>query len=244
MSSGTGDKWQVTRTNRPCQPVTFHVSVSRFYWLALAFFALGLMAKPMLVTLPFVMLLLDYWPLERLQSSRFEVQPSGFVSGKMAVLSARADLVHRHFSGATPRRSGHDHPAISAAFASGQRLDCLRTVSRKNILAVGPGHPLPAAQSFVVDPGHGGDRHRVCWAASPGSSGGRAGHVPICWSAGSGFWERSCRSLGWCRWAARRWRIVTLIFRSSACSLPWRSASAIWRTGFSFRKPPLPPPPL
>ncbi len=29
------------------------------------FFALGLMAKPMLVTLPFVMLLLDYWPLHR-----------------------------------------------------------------------------------------------------------------------------------------------------------------------------------
>jgi len=29
-------------------------------------FALGLMAKPMLVTLPFVLLLLDYWPLNRL----------------------------------------------------------------------------------------------------------------------------------------------------------------------------------
>jgi hypothetical protein len=33
------------------------------YFLALVFFALGLMSKPMLVTLPFVMLLLDYWPL-------------------------------------------------------------------------------------------------------------------------------------------------------------------------------------
>jgi Tfp pilus assembly protein PilF len=39
---------------------------SRFYWLALACFALGLMSKPMLVTLPFVMLLLDYWPLGRI----------------------------------------------------------------------------------------------------------------------------------------------------------------------------------
>ncbi|WP_214175835.1 tetratricopeptide repeat protein [Geomobilimonas luticola] len=36
-----------------------------FYLLALASFALGLMAKPMLVTLPVVMLLLDYWPLGR-----------------------------------------------------------------------------------------------------------------------------------------------------------------------------------
>ena len=36
------------------------------YILALFFFTLGLMAKPMLVTLPFVMLLLDYWPLGRM----------------------------------------------------------------------------------------------------------------------------------------------------------------------------------
>lgn len=38
-----------------------------FYCLALALFALGLMCKPMLVTLPFVLLLLDYWPLQRLR---------------------------------------------------------------------------------------------------------------------------------------------------------------------------------
>ena len=35
------------------------------YVVVLVSFALGLMAKPMLVTLPFVLLLLDYWPLER-----------------------------------------------------------------------------------------------------------------------------------------------------------------------------------
>jgi Flp pilus assembly protein TadD len=35
------------------------------YWLALVFFACGLMSKPMLVTLPFILLLLDYWPLQR-----------------------------------------------------------------------------------------------------------------------------------------------------------------------------------
>jgi len=35
------------------------------YSLALLLFALGLMAKPMVVTLPFVMLLMDYWPLGR-----------------------------------------------------------------------------------------------------------------------------------------------------------------------------------
>jgi tetratricopeptide (TPR) repeat protein len=35
------------------------------YGLVLAAFSLGLMAKPMLVTLPFVLLLLDFWPLGR-----------------------------------------------------------------------------------------------------------------------------------------------------------------------------------
>src|SRR5512136_2176825 len=35
------------------------------YLLAILFFVLGLLSKPMLVTLPFVLLLLDYWPLGR-----------------------------------------------------------------------------------------------------------------------------------------------------------------------------------
>lgn len=41
-------------------------STSKIWFaLALALFTLGLLAKPMLVTLPFVMLLLDFWPLHR-----------------------------------------------------------------------------------------------------------------------------------------------------------------------------------
>jgi tetratricopeptide (TPR) repeat protein len=36
-----------------------------FYLLALFFFACGLMSKPMVVTLPFVLILLDFWPLGR-----------------------------------------------------------------------------------------------------------------------------------------------------------------------------------
>ncbi len=38
-----------------------------YYLLTLLSFALGLMAKPMLVTLPLVMLLLDVWPLKRVE---------------------------------------------------------------------------------------------------------------------------------------------------------------------------------
>jgi tetratricopeptide (TPR) repeat protein len=36
------------------------------YLLLLLLFALGLLAKPMMITLPFVLLLLDYWPLKRI----------------------------------------------------------------------------------------------------------------------------------------------------------------------------------
>jgi Flp pilus assembly protein TadD len=39
-------------------------SISRYAWVAITL-ALGLLAKPMLVTWPLVMLLLDYWPLRR-----------------------------------------------------------------------------------------------------------------------------------------------------------------------------------
>ena len=39
-----------------------------FYILTLALFVFSLMSKPMLVTLPAVMLLLDYWPLKRCES--------------------------------------------------------------------------------------------------------------------------------------------------------------------------------
>ena len=37
----------------------------RALWLSVGMLGLSLMSKPMLVTLPFVLLLLDYWPLER-----------------------------------------------------------------------------------------------------------------------------------------------------------------------------------
>jgi tetratricopeptide (TPR) repeat protein len=46
------------------------------YSLVTAFLALGLMAKPMLVTLPFTLLLLDFWPLGRLERPGHNDPPS------------------------------------------------------------------------------------------------------------------------------------------------------------------------
>jgi tetratricopeptide (TPR) repeat protein len=58
----------------------FLAAIGAYGWYALkpnwkryaavaALFALGLMAKPMVITLPFVLILLDYWPLGRIQGS-------------------------------------------------------------------------------------------------------------------------------------------------------------------------------
>jgi hypothetical protein len=51
-------------------------------------FALGLMSKPMLVTLPFVLLLLDYWPLRRLP-----VQTAGIPCNEVAAQPTTLKLI-------------------------------------------------------------------------------------------------------------------------------------------------------
>jgi protein O-mannosyl-transferase len=60
---------QSPMSNVQCPPTASRIThhVSRYYLLSLVFFTLGLMSKPMLVTLPCVLLLLDYWPLGRLR---------------------------------------------------------------------------------------------------------------------------------------------------------------------------------
>jgi tetratricopeptide (TPR) repeat protein len=72
----------------------------RRYLIIAVLFAAGLMAKPMVITLPFVLLLLDYWPLERtlfsirvprLPFSRIlEKVPLLFLSALSAVITVKA----------------------------------------------------------------------------------------------------------------------------------------------------------
>jgi tetratricopeptide (TPR) repeat protein len=54
------------------------------YGLVIVLFALGLMAKPMLVTLPFVLLLLDYWPLGRATLASAEADQGVTLAGVTA----------------------------------------------------------------------------------------------------------------------------------------------------------------
>jgi tetratricopeptide (TPR) repeat protein len=65
------------------------------YVLILLFFAIGLMCKPMLVTVPAVLLLLDYWPLRRIgaesdsTTKSFRI-PRGVVLEKLPLLGVAA----------------------------------------------------------------------------------------------------------------------------------------------------------
>jgi protein O-mannosyl-transferase len=66
----------------------------RRYLLVAALFAAGLMAKPMVITLPFVLLLLDYWPLERIafRSSPFAVRQNAGAETSGEKRGAKGDL--------------------------------------------------------------------------------------------------------------------------------------------------------
>jgi tetratricopeptide (TPR) repeat protein len=70
----------------------------RRYCFVLLFFALGLMSKSMLVTLPFVLLLLDYWPLRRfseiIPDQKIQAEEFNFVpSDKQKKKSKKKDAV-------------------------------------------------------------------------------------------------------------------------------------------------------
>jgi tetratricopeptide (TPR) repeat protein len=63
-----------------------HASPAR-YGLVAFLFALGLMSKPMLVTLPFVLLLLDYWPLNRIDATQpVRLPPMRLILEKLPLL--------------------------------------------------------------------------------------------------------------------------------------------------------------
>jgi len=58
----------------PPEPSAQEGRAVRNYVLAILFFTLGLLSKPMLVTLPIVLLLLDYWPLQRVPTKNAKTE--------------------------------------------------------------------------------------------------------------------------------------------------------------------------
>jgi hypothetical protein len=121
------------------------------YLAVLIFFALGLMAKPMLLTLPFVLLLLDYWPLQRLepkkspQEIRTEASEQGLGaqgSGKRTPLSATKR------KGKSPKmRTGQD-----IAQSSSPRKSLVRGLVTPKVSNPGPQSSVLSPQSSALHP--------------------------------------------------------------------------------------------
>jgi tetratricopeptide (TPR) repeat protein len=63
------------KPDRPSRVSIFHLPSSIFYVLSVLFFVCGLMSKPMVITLPLLLLLLDYWPLKRWEPAAFVARP-------------------------------------------------------------------------------------------------------------------------------------------------------------------------
>jgi tetratricopeptide (TPR) repeat protein len=63
------------------------------YLITLVLFALGLLAKPMLVTVPFVLLLLDFWPLDRFGNPGFSIRNLFLEKLPFVFLSAVSSVV-------------------------------------------------------------------------------------------------------------------------------------------------------
>ena len=76
----------------------------RRYLGVLVLFAMGLMAKPVVITLPFVLLLLDYWPLSRIESDsssparlpQFSVRRLLLEKVPLSLLSAASAVITLH----------------------------------------------------------------------------------------------------------------------------------------------------
>ncbi len=125
--------------------ITDHRSL--FYLLSLFFFALGLMSKPMLVTWPFVMLLLDYWPLERIAERRSICSSGALVTGEDPVLCPRGVGERCDLRGAEARRLCDGGRKPAARRARRERPDLVLPLSGEAVLANGSG-------GFLSAPGH------------------------------------------------------------------------------------------
>ncbi|MBI4795857.1 MAG: hypothetical protein HY790_08495 [Deltaproteobacteria bacterium] len=163
------------------------------YFLVVLCFTLGLMAKPMLVTLPFVLLLLDYWPLGRWASGGGSARSLILEKLPLLALAAVFSIVTLY----AQQEVGAVAPLGEIPFSS-------RVATA---LAAYVWYPLkmfwPAGSS---------------WRSSPSWSFGGPGVIPISWWAGSGIWEPWRRSSAWCRWETRPGRIGTLTCPLSGCS--------------------------
>ena len=179
---------------------------ARWYWTSVALFTCGLLCKPMLVTLPFALLLLDYWPLKRWpQTSAKQLSLEKVPFLMLAAASSVATYLVQRSTAARHHSIGHLEPFRPA----GQRTRFLPAVYRDEFLAGGSVYyvspPRPLADGlYSNDGGIGFGRHQC--------TGGVAAEIHAVSRRGlvlvSGHISRR-RPSGLFKWADRTWQIVT-----------------------------------
>jgi protein O-mannosyl-transferase len=117
------------------------------YAVVAALFALGLMAKPQVITLPFVLLLWDYWPLGRLSFGREKFVPAGssaaiFSEQKFSWLVVeKLPLLALSLASALITMNAQSTGGATSAFALSARLEnALVSYARYVIKAFWPTH--------------------------------------------------------------------------------------------------------
>ena len=129
--------------------------VGRYAVVALLF-ALGLMAKPQIIMLPLVLLLWDYWPLQRISfpfnKESTQPRPAAGVSGQnnLVALVRKTSAVRHRFSQCGDHHQGPawSQELVSAHFPCRKRNSLLWPVLEKYVLAVAPCADVPTRWSL------------------------------------------------------------------------------------------------
>ena len=198
-------------------------SSKKFYGLAILFFAFGLMSKPMLVTVPFLLLLLDFWPLQRLNNSTvkrllIEKIPFFLLSAAVCVITYHAQKIGGAISKIWASVSGWKTPpcrsqVISENFSG---RSTWRSPTRWQIICQSP------MRSF---------QFLCCWQSRPSQSGNGA-FARGCSPAGFGFWAMLVPVIGLVQAGDQAMVTAKLICRFSGTAT--RPALDVARTGFIF----------
>ena len=121
------------------------------YLATFALFILGMMAKPMLVTLPFVMLLMDYWPLQRFEPKK-SVQEIRTEASKLGAGTPASDGVT-----SSRRKSGGKREPLSADKRKGKSANMRvgQDIAQSSVLVtpevLNPGPQSSPLRSLLIE---------------------------------------------------------------------------------------------
>ena len=177
----------------------------------LLLFTCGLMAKPVLVTMPFLLLLLDYWPLGRMGTAAGEepTAKGGFSIPALVVEKIPFLLPAAVFCVLTPFAEGVALTGLDVVPMSWRIANIpVAYVAYLAKLFYPVGLAVPYLHLGSVPVWKVVSSLLLCWSSRRqrwlvGED------FPFSWWAGCGIWECSCRCSDWCRWDSTPWPTAT-----------------------------------